>query len=97
MIHAFNPSTQESEAGGSLSSKPAWSTSWAPGQPVLERLWLNAALPLKSKSDTLILHRGLSSPTGYMLVNILQQTYAFWVDYNSSLTYPSLSPSLCGL
>jgi hypothetical protein len=26
VAHAFNPSTQESEAGGSLSSRPAWST-----------------------------------------------------------------------
>jgi hypothetical protein len=24
--HAFNPSTQEAEAGGFLSSRPAWST-----------------------------------------------------------------------
>jgi hypothetical protein len=24
--HAFNPSTREAEAGGFLSSKPAWST-----------------------------------------------------------------------
>jgi hypothetical protein len=26
VAHAFNPSTQEAEAGGFLSSKPAWST-----------------------------------------------------------------------
>jgi hypothetical protein len=26
MVHAFNPSTQEAEAGEFLSSKPAWST-----------------------------------------------------------------------
>jgi hypothetical protein len=26
MAHAFNPSTQEAEAGGFLSSRPAWST-----------------------------------------------------------------------
>jgi hypothetical protein len=25
-MHAFNPSTQEAEAGGFLSSRPAWST-----------------------------------------------------------------------
>jgi major histocompatibility complex class I len=25
-MHAFNPSTWESEAGGFLSSKPAWAT-----------------------------------------------------------------------
>jgi hypothetical protein len=26
VVHAFNPNTQEEEAGGFLSSRPAWST-----------------------------------------------------------------------
>jgi hypothetical protein len=26
LVHAFNPSTREAEAGGFLSSRPAWST-----------------------------------------------------------------------
>jgi hypothetical protein len=26
VVNAFNPSTQEAEAGGFLSSRPAWST-----------------------------------------------------------------------
>jgi hypothetical protein len=33
----FNPSTWEAEAGGFLSSRPAWSTKWVPGQPRLHR------------------------------------------------------------
>jgi hypothetical protein len=37
VAHAFNPSTQEAEAGGFLSSRPAWSTEWVPGQPGLYR------------------------------------------------------------
>jgi hypothetical protein len=37
VVHAFNPSTQEAEAGGFLSLRPAWSTEWAPGQPELCR------------------------------------------------------------
>jgi hypothetical protein len=32
VAHAFNPSTREAEAGGFLSSRPAWSTKWVPGQ-----------------------------------------------------------------
>jgi hypothetical protein len=32
VVHAFNPSTQEAETGGFLSSRPAWSTKWVPGQ-----------------------------------------------------------------
>ena len=37
VAHAFNPSTREAEAGGFLSSSPAWSTEWVPGQPGLHR------------------------------------------------------------
>ena len=37
MAHAFNPSTQEAEAGGFLSSRPNWSTKWVPGMPGLYR------------------------------------------------------------
>ena len=37
VVHAFSPSTQEAEKGGSLSSRPAWSTKQVPGQPGLHR------------------------------------------------------------
>jgi hypothetical protein len=37
VAHAFNPSTWEAEAGGFLSSRPAWSTEWVLGQPGLHR------------------------------------------------------------
>jgi hypothetical protein len=37
VAHAFSPSTWEAEAGGFLSSRPAWSTKWVPGQPGLHR------------------------------------------------------------
>jgi hypothetical protein len=35
VVHAFNPSTWEAEAGGFLSSRPAWSTELVLGQPGL--------------------------------------------------------------
>jgi hypothetical protein len=35
--HAFDPRTQKAEAGGFLSSRPAWSTKWVSGQPGLYR------------------------------------------------------------
>jgi hypothetical protein len=35
VAHSCNPSTWEAEAGGFLSSRPAWSTEWVPGQPGL--------------------------------------------------------------
>jgi hypothetical protein len=37
VAHAFNSSTWEAEAGGFLSSRPAWSTKWVPEQPGLHR------------------------------------------------------------
>jgi hypothetical protein len=37
VVHAFNPSTWKAEAGGFLSSRPAWSTERVPGQPGLHR------------------------------------------------------------
>jgi hypothetical protein len=37
VAHTFNPCTQEAEAGGFLSSRPAWSTNCVPGQPELYR------------------------------------------------------------
>jgi hypothetical protein len=33
VVHAFNPSTWEAEAGRFLSSRPTWSTESVPGQP----------------------------------------------------------------
>jgi hypothetical protein len=37
VAYTFNPSTWEAEEGGSLSSRPAWSTEWILGQPGLHR------------------------------------------------------------
>jgi hypothetical protein len=45
VAHTFNPSTWEAEWSGFLSSRPAWSTKWVPGQPGLYR----ETLPQKKK------------------------------------------------
>jgi hypothetical protein len=37
VAHAFNPSTQEAEAGGFLSSRPAWSTEFQDNQGYTEK------------------------------------------------------------
>ena len=49
VAHACNPSTREAEAGGFLSSRPAWSTEWAPGQPGLYRKTLSRHPPPQKK------------------------------------------------
>jgi len=37
VVHTFNPSAQEAEAGRSMSSGLVWSTEQVPGQPGLHR------------------------------------------------------------
>jgi hypothetical protein len=49
VAHTFNPSTWEAEAGGFLSSRPAWSTEWVPGQPGLYRETLSQKTKKKKK------------------------------------------------
>ena len=46
---AFYPSTWEAEAGRFLSSRPAWSTEWVPGQPGLHRETLSQKIKIKLK------------------------------------------------
>ena len=49
VVHAFNLSTREAEAGGFLSSRPTWSTKWVPGQPGLYRETLSQKKKKKKK------------------------------------------------
>jgi hypothetical protein len=49
VAHAFYPSTWEAEAGGFLSSRPAWATEWVPGQPGLHRETLSQKTKNKNK------------------------------------------------
>ena len=53
VVHTFNLSTCEVEAGGSLSSRPAWSTEHALGQPRLHRETLSQTKQTNKKSNTL--------------------------------------------
>ena len=54
VAHAFNLSTWEAEAGGFLSSRPAWFTKWVPGQPGIHRETLSRG---KTKSLKLMSHK----------------------------------------
>jgi hypothetical protein len=51
LAHAFNPSTWEAEAGGFLSSRPAWSTELVPGQPGLHRETLSQKKKKKKRKE----------------------------------------------
>jgi hypothetical protein len=51
VAYAFNPNTQEAEAGRFLSSRPAWSTEWVPGQPGLHRETLSQKKQNKTKQN----------------------------------------------
>jgi hypothetical protein len=49
VVHSFNPSTWEAEAGGFL--RLAWSTEWVPGQPGLHRETLSRKTKQKTKQQ----------------------------------------------
>jgi hypothetical protein len=51
VVHNFNPSTWKTKAGESLSSRPAWSTKWVPGQPGLHRETLTGKRKKKNKTN----------------------------------------------
>jgi hypothetical protein len=51
VVHAFNHSTWEAEAGGFLSLRPAWSTKRVPGQPGLHRETLSQKKKKKKKQE----------------------------------------------
>jgi len=51
VAHAFNPSTWEAETARFLSSRPAWSTKWVPGQPGLHRETLSQKKKKKKKTN----------------------------------------------
>jgi hypothetical protein len=51
VAHAFNPSTWDAEAGRFLSSRPAWSTEWVPGQPGLHRETLSRKTKTKNQKQ----------------------------------------------
>ena len=53
VAHTYNPSTWEPEAGRFLSSRPAWSTKWVPGQPGLYRETLSRKTKKKKKKKEL--------------------------------------------
>jgi hypothetical protein len=53
VVHAFNPSTREAEAeaGGLLSSRPAWSTKWVPGRQSYTEKSLSRKTKKKKKKN----------------------------------------------
>jgi hypothetical protein len=71
VMHAFNPSTWEAEAGGFLSSRPAWSTKWVPGQPELYR----ETLPRKTKQNKTKQNKTKQNKTAYLVTDLeIQQS-----------------------
>jgi hypothetical protein len=62
--YTFNLNTWEAEAGKSLSSRPAWSTEWVPGQPATQR---NLVLKKKERKKILSYWFCILSPFPYFL------------------------------
>jgi hypothetical protein len=51
VVHAFNPSTREAEAGGFLSSRPAWSTEFQDSHVYAEKFCLKKQKKKKKKEN----------------------------------------------
>ena len=79
VAHAFNPSTREAEAGGFLSSRPAWSTKRVLGQPGLHRETMSKKKK-KKKKGVFLSYSLLREESSYMAKiskYILPESY-FW-------------------
>ena len=61
LVHTFDPSTWEAEAGEFLSSWPAWSTEWVPGQPGLHRETLSRKTKNKQTARDCLASSSLSA------------------------------------
>lgn len=80
MARSFSPSTQEANASGSLSSRPAWSIEQVPDQPKLHRETLpQQALPQNKRHSLLVIcfilcqnNVSLKKSRKYFLLSILQ-------------------------
>jgi hypothetical protein len=69
-----NPSTWEAEAGGFLSSRPAWSTKWVPGQPELQRDTLSRKTKTKKKKERK--EKRKEKAQGFRVLLVLARTVA---------------------
>jgi hypothetical protein len=74
--HTFNPSTREAEAGRFLSSRPAWSTEWVPGQPGIHR----ETMCWEKKQSSRLTLRRKQEPEEH---NDISQWYSSWCQWYS--------------
>jgi hypothetical protein len=92
VAHVFKPSTQEAEAGESLSSRPTWSTEF-PGQPGLLSETLSHKINQPTKQQTKS-ERKLSSDASTL--GLGAQEDCEWVVESLTSLPPSISCILLG-
>ena len=51
VVHIFNPSTREAEAGSSMNRRPAWTIELVPGQSRLSKIKTKQNTPPPKKTD----------------------------------------------
>jgi hypothetical protein len=92
VAHAFNPSTWKAEAGGFLSSRPAWSTEFQDSQGYTEKPCLEKPKP-KKKEEMLDSSSIFSSHVSAFYVNFLSRQiiqaygYKYYLYANDSQVY----------
>jgi hypothetical protein len=80
VAHTFDPSTWEAEAGGFLSSRPAWSTEWVPGQPGLYRETLSQTNKQTNKQTYIQTNQPTNQPTNHIFGIFTKQKYS-WTKF----------------
>jgi hypothetical protein len=104
VAHDFNPSTQEAEAGRFLSSRPAWSTEWVPGQPGQHRESLSRKTKKKKKKKKerkksgqelkqgRNLEAGAGSEAMVLLIDFLPIAWSFHFLIEARTNSPGMAP-----
>jgi hypothetical protein len=88
VVHTFNPSTREAEAGGFLSSRSAWSTKWVPGQPGLYRETLSQKNQNNNKKKKW--NKRTPPPKGTYILICLSRSYIYCVGLQIQMWWRQL-------
>jgi hypothetical protein len=89
----INPSTREAEAGGFLSSRPAWSTEWVPGQPGLYRKILSWKNKKQKTTTKNVYHSQVCWPVSLILAPERLKQKVFRTSRAKAPSFSQLLPS----
>ena len=92
VVHFYNPSTLELNAGGSLNLRSTWSTDRVLGQPGLQRGNTHRETPNKPKPKTLLLclHLKMNGMGVEVTKSLCPSSQRVCIDWATFLSFPLL-------